>query len=96
MNNKAIYKLTYGLFVLSCFSKGKHKEFRRHFITPHYTNVKNFSYLCRDITKTCNRDDNSDQKERMVQMGGASSPLDGVPSQPGRQAGIQHRTPSNT
>ena len=24
MNNKAIYKLTYGLFVLSCFSKGKH------------------------------------------------------------------------
>lgn len=24
MNNKAIYKLTYGLFVLSAFSKGKH------------------------------------------------------------------------
>ena len=24
MNNKAIFKLTYGLFVLSCFSKGKH------------------------------------------------------------------------
>ena len=24
MNNKAIYKLTYGLFVLSCYSKGKH------------------------------------------------------------------------
>ena len=24
MNNKAMFKLTYGLFVLSCFSKGKH------------------------------------------------------------------------